>query len=71
MHLNPSHYAKTKDHVYQSSDYLKYALGRLIGSGIFFELRIRDLLSLRWEPLLNEDNKFVIHEKKTTMRRTI
>ena len=57
---------------YQTSDYLdfdtatalvrklyreeKYALSLLIGCGIFFELRISDLLSLRWEQLLNEDD---------------
>ena len=72
---------------YQTSDYLdfdtatalvrklyreeKYALSLLIGCGIFFGLRISDLLSLRWEQLLNEDDKFVIYEKKTNKRRTI
>lgn len=49
----------------------KYALSLLIGCGIFFGLRISDLFSLRWEQLLNEDDKFVIYKKKTTKRRTI
>ena len=78
---------KQKTMRYQTSDYLdfytatalvrtlyreeKYALSLLIGCGIFFGLRISDLLSLRWEQLLNEDDKFVIYEKKTNKRRTI
>ena len=49
----------------------KYALSLLIGCGIFFGLRISDLLSLRWEQLLNEDDMFVIYKKKTNKRRTI
>ena len=78
---------KQKAMRYQTSDYLdfdtatalvrklyreeKYTLSLLIGAGIFFGLRISDLLSLRWEQLLNEDDKFVIYEKKTNKRRTI
>ena len=78
---------KQKTMRYQTSDYLdfdtatalvrklyreeKYALSLLIGCGIFFGLRISDLLSLRWEQLLNEDDKFVIYEKKTNKRRPI
>ena len=78
---------KQKTMRYQTSDYLdfdtatalvrklyreeKYALSLLIGCGIFFGLRISDLLSLRWEQLLNEDDEFVIYEKKTNKRRTI
>ena len=42
----------------------------LIGSGIFFGLRISDLLSLRWSDILNKD-KFVLWEKKTGKRREI
>ena len=64
---------KQKTMRYQTSDYLdfdtatalvrklyreeKYALSLLIGCGIFFGLRIGNLLSLRWELLLNENDK--------------
>ena len=74
---------KQKTKRYLTSDYLdfdtatalvrklyreeKYTLSLLIGAGIFFGLRISDLLSLRF----NEDDKFVIYGKKTHKHRTI
>lgn len=42
----------------------------LISCGCFFGLRISDLLSLKWEQLLN-NNTLVIVEKKTKKRRVI
>ena len=78
---------KQKSTRYQTSDYLdfdtatalvrklyreeEYTMSLLIGCGIFFGLRISDLLSLTWEHLLNPEGKFVIYEKKTNKRRTI
>ena len=35
----------------------------LVGCGIFFGLRISDLLRLTWHELLDEDT-FIIHERK-------
>lgn len=48
-----------------------YRISLLIGCGIFFGLRISDLLQLTWEMLLNNDAKFVITEKKTSKRREV
>jgi integrase len=42
----------------------------LIGCGIFFGLRISDLLQLSWDMLLN-DSSFEIIEKKTKKRREV
>lgn len=47
-----------------------YRMSLLIGCGAFFGLRISDLLSLRWNMLLDCDN-FLITEKKTGKKRTI
>ena len=47
-----------------------YRMSMLIGCGAFFGLRISDILTLKWEMLLNAD-KFVINEKKTNKRRII
>ena len=48
----------------------KYRISLLIGCGIFFGLRISDLLRLKWCDLLEEDT-FLIFEKKTGKRRII
>lgn len=48
-----------------------YRISLLIGCGIFFGLRISDLLQLTWDMLLNKDAKFVIIEKKTGKRREV
>ena len=73
--------------IYTTSDYLQwdsatslvrklyrdknYRISLLIGCGIFFGLRISDLLQLTWEMLLDKDAKFVITEKKTGKRREV
>ena len=77
---------KQANHKYQTSDYMEwntmlglirklykdgnYRMSLLIGCGSFFGLRISDLLSLSWSMLL-DDNKFVLHEKKTGKRRVV
>ena len=48
-----------------------YRISLLIGCGIFFGLRISDLLRLTWQKLLDKDAKFVITEKKTGKRREV
>lgn len=48
-----------------------YRISLLVGCGIFFGLRISDLLQLTWEMLLDKDAKFVITEKKTGKRREV
>ena len=47
-----------------------YRMSLLIGCGCFFGLRISDLLTLRWEDILNQD-EFVVVEKKTGKRRRV
>ena len=47
-----------------------YRISLLVGCGIFFGLRISDLLRLTWHELLDEDT-FIIHEQKTGKRRII
>lgn len=47
-----------------------YRISLLIGCGIFFGLRISDLLQLSWDMLLN-DSSFEIIEKKTKKRREV
>lgn len=47
-----------------------YRMSLLIGCGIFFCLRISDLLQLRWCDILDKD-ALVIWEKKTGKRRDI
>jgi integrase len=49
----------------------EYRISLLIGCGIFFGLRISDLLQLTWEMLLNKNAKFIIIEKKTGKRREV
>lgn len=48
----------------------KYRMSLLIGCGIFFGLRISDILQLRWDMLLHAPT-FVIIEKKTQKRREV
>ena len=48
-----------------------YRISLLVGCGIFFGLRISDLLQLTWEMLLSNDAKFTITEKKTNKRREV
>ncbi len=47
-----------------------YRMSLFIGCGIFFGLRVSDLLTLRWNQILSGD-EFVIFEKKTDKRRVI
>ena len=47
-----------------------YRISLLVGCGIFFGLRVSDLLRLTWHELLDEDT-FIIHEQKTGKRRII
>ena len=49
----------------------KYRISLLIGCGIFFGLRISDLLRLTWNMLINSEAKFVLTEKKTGKRREV
>lgn len=48
-----------------------YRISLLIGCGIFFGLRISDLLRLTWNMLMNDEAKFVLIEKKTGKRREV
>lgn len=48
-----------------------YRISLLIGCGIFFGLRISDLLQLTWDMLLDKNARFVIIEKKTGKRREV
>lgn len=48
-----------------------YRISLLVGCGIFFGLRISDLLQLTWAMLLSKDAKFTITEKKTSKRREV
>ena len=47
-----------------------YKMSLLIGCGIFFGLRISDILQLSWDMLL-DDSLFEVIEKKTQKRREI
>ena len=47
-----------------------YQMSLLIGCGIFFGLRISDILQLSWEMLL-DDSSFQVIEKKTQKRREV
>ena len=47
-----------------------YRMSLFIGCGIFFGLRVSDLLSLTWNQILNSE-ELVIYEKKTDNRRVI
>lgn len=47
-----------------------YAMSLLIALGCFFGLRISDILSLRWNQILNV-NEFIIIEHKTGKKRSI
>ena len=47
-----------------------YQMSLLIGCGIFFGLRISDILQLSWDMLL-DDSSFQVIEKKTQKRREV
>lgn len=47
-----------------------YTISLLVGCGIYFGLRISDLLSLTWDHLFSGDT-FILFEKKTGKRRII
>ena len=53
--------------LYRNGD---YRMSLLVGCGIFFGLRVSDLLSLTWNEILGGD-EFVLYEKKTNKRRVI
>ena len=48
-----------------------YRISLLIGCGIFFGLRISDMLRLTWNMLMSDEAKFVMIEKKTGKRREV
>ena len=48
-----------------------YRISLFVGCGIFFGLRVSDLLRLNWNMLLNKEAKFVLIEKKTGKRREV
>lgn len=47
-----------------------FTISLLVGCGIFFGLRISDILRLTWEDLLSGDT-FILFEQKTSKRRII
>lgn len=47
-----------------------YRMSLFVGCGIFFGLRVSDLLSLTWSQVIDVD-EFVLTEKKTNKRRVI
>lgn len=53
--------------LYRNGD---YRMSLFVGCGIFFGLRVSDLLSLTWNQILGGD-EFVLYEKKTNKRRVI
>ena len=76
----------SQKHTYTTADYINwdaatnlvrklyrngdYRMSLFIGCGIFFGLRVSDLLSLSWSQILSGD-EFVLYEKKTDKRRVI
>ena len=76
----------SQKHTYTTADYItwdtatnlvrklfrngNYRMSLFIGCGIFFGLRVSDLLTLSWNQILSGD-EFVIFEKKTDKRRVI
>lgn len=76
----------SQKHAYTTADYLNwesatglvrklyrngdYRMSLFIGCGIFFGLRVSDLLSLTWSQILTGE-EFVVYEKKTDKRRVI
>ena len=76
----------SQKHTYTTADYLPwdtatnlvrklyrngdYRMSLFIGCGIFFGLRVSDLLTLSWSQILS-GNEFVLYEKKTDKRRVI
>ena len=76
----------SQKHAYTTADYLNwesatalvrklyrngnYRMSLFIGCGIFFGLRVSDLLCLTWNQILTGE-EFVVYEKKTDKRRVI
>lgn len=76
----------SQKHTYTTADYINwdtatnlvrklyrngdYRMSLFIGCGIFFGLRVSDLLTLSWNQILGGD-EFVIYEKKTDKRHVI
>ena len=76
----------SQKHTYTTADYINwdaatnlvrklyrngdYRMSLFIGCGIFFGLRVSDLLSLSWSQILSGD-ECVLYEKKTDKRRVI
>ncbi len=79
-------YTMSQKHTYTTADYITwdaatnlvrklyrngdFRMSLFIGCGIFFGLRVSDLLPLKWSQILGND-EFVIVEKKTDKRRII
>lgn len=53
--------------LYRNGD---YRMSLFVGCGIFFGLRVSNLISLTWNQILNGE-EFVIYERKTDKRRVI
>ena len=56
--------------IHKLSKEKKYTISLLVACGIFFGLRISDLLNLKWIDLLNTDT-FELREKKTGKKRIV
>lgn len=54
--------------LYRDGDYL---MSLFIAVAIFTGLRVRDLRTIKWKMLLNEEGEFTLQEQKTGKKRTI